>query len=212
MRSSLSRIQPAVCSRGGAYSKVRRHFERGRFSSSFGNMHGPSCSQNRGGSWLFFQGGLGFERHSQLHAISCWKSSNPVLRTMKKYELQNYDTAQTFHGRLLVSARHSARSSHRIKVGAVLGLATQTSPVLGKMSIKSSHFLSIVPHFPLWPLTSELGVVHFIEPRGRAGGEVWVARTASCRQVRGGSSGHCSQSLTYIGLTALNHDAVHVEA
>lgn len=59
---------------------------------------------------------------------------------------------------------------------------------------------------------SKLGMVHLIQPRGRAGGEVWISRTATRREVWGGTTCHGPQSLSHAACPPLRHQTVHVEA
>lgn len=59
---------------------------------------------------------------------------------------------------------------------------------------------------------SKLGVVHLVQPRGGAGGEVGVSRTAARGEVWGRAPCHGPEGLSHTAGSTLHHQTVHIEA
>lgn len=55
-------------------------------------------------------------------------------------------------------------------------------------------------------------MVHLVQPRGRAGGEVGVSCTAARGEVRGRAPCHGPEGLPHPAVSALRHQTVHAEA
>lgn len=55
-------------------------------------------------------------------------------------------------------------------------------------------------------------MVHLVQPRGRAGGEVGVSCTAACGEVGRRAPCHGPQGLSHATRPTLHHQTVHVEA
>lgn len=104
--------------------------------------------------------------------------------------------------------------SHTFSLPSPLHPKSQNIPVLEgdrKKCKKPFESVLLYPHSNLLQ-DSKLGMVHFVQPWGRAGGEVRVSCTAACGEVWGWTASHGSQGLSHAARPTLHHETVHAEA